>query len=590
MPKEVKNRIGQYRITTIFVLALLMFIILIVRFYTLQITNYAIYRSAAVGNMLNRIDISAPRGIVYDRNGQEIIYNVPCYNVIVYPDLIKRHPDTWQKLADITGASVEALQYTMKRNQYGAYRPAVVLRNIDFKINTIINENIQDLPGAEIVFSPIREYTNDIKSGNLLGYTAQIRRKDMYKYRESGYKLGDIIGYDGVEKQYEYLLRGKRGYRYKLVNASGKPLNDQAYEQINPEPGNALYLTIDCELQAYAESLLVNYNGAAIVMNYENGEILASVSSPTYDPDMFTDGLTQAEWDSIVQDKHIPLFNRMIRGQYPAGSIYKMVAAIAALEKKVITPSTEFECTGVYNLGGRDYKCSHIHGMENLNEAIAHSCNIYFYNLILKLGIDDWSYYAKHMTFGELTGIDLPGELAGICPDREFMDKQYGKRKWWKGMWLNMVIGQGDVLVTPMQVIRYTGILATRGKIVTPHVLKSIHYTHDNTTQKPEYQVKQINEISASTWREIGAGMQNAVQSSWGTGRTANVPGLHMYGKTGTAQNPHGESHGWFLGYSKKTDFPYAVVVFVEHGITGSDIAAPVAGQLLKAYYYMRDK
>jgi len=588
MPHDVKNKMNKYRVVALCVMAFFLFLVIIIRFYSLQIVNYSTYESEAKGNMLNRIDISAPRGIVFDRNGEKLIYNVPCYNIVVYPDIIRQHPNTWEKLSNITNVPIEQLQKSMKRNQYGSYRPAIVLHNINYKINAIINESIQDLPGVEVAFSPIREYSNEILSGNLLGYTAEIRRRDMYKFRNAGYKLGDVIGYDGIEKQYEDLLRGKRGFRYKQVNASGKPLNDQAYEQINPIPGNALYLTIDQDLQARAESLLVDYNGAAIMMNYENGEIVACVSSPSYDSDIFTEGLTQTEWDSIVQDKRIPLFNRAIRGQYPPGSIYKMVTAIAGLEKGIITPETEFECTGVFDMGGRSFKCSHVHGIEDLNEAIAHSCNVYFYNVILKLGVDDWSSYAKKMKFGELTGIDLPGELPGICPDRTFLDEHYGRRKWWKGMWLNMVIGQGDVLVTPLQALRYTGILATHGKAVTPHLLQSIQYTADNTIENPSYPVSYVSDISASTWKEIDRGMMNAVQSSWGTGRTANVPGLNMYGKTGTAQNPHGKPHGWFIGYSKLKDFPFAVVVFIEHGISGADIAAPVAGQLLKYYYYMR--
>ncbi|MFO7841329.1 MAG: penicillin-binding protein 2 [Fidelibacterota bacterium] len=588
MKRETKNLTSKYRIITIIAVSLLIFAVLIARFFNLQIINYSVYRTEALGNMLNRIDIAAPRGLVYDRNGKKIIYNVPCYNLVVYPHIIKQNPETWKKLETVTGVPVETLMKNMKKNQYGAYRQAVVLHNIDFKTNTGINEDIRNFPGAEVVFSPIREYCDDIKSGNILGYTAQIRRGDIYKYRQRGYKLGDYIGFDGIEKQYEHLLKGERGYRYKQVNAIGKSISDQAYEQINPVPGNALYLTIDLDLQAHAESLLLDHNGAAILMNYENGEIMAAVSSPSYDPDIFTEGLTQTEWDSIMQDKRIPLFNRLIRGQYPAGSVYKMIAAIAALEKNVITPSTEYECTGSYRLGNRDYKCTHAHGVEDLNEAIAHSCNVYFYHIILDLGIDVWSDYAKKMGFGQATGIDLPKELAGLSPDREFLDERYGKRKWWKGMWLNMVIGQGDVLVTPMQIISYTATLATHGKIVTPHFLRSVHYTDERSEETVEYPVKHISDISEKTWKEIESGMRNAVQSSRGTGRTGNVSGLDMCGKTGTAQNPHGQEHSWFLGYSRKKGFPYAVVAFVEQGGTGSETAAPIAGQLLKAYYHMR--
>ncbi|MDD3716591.1 MAG: penicillin-binding protein 2 [Candidatus Marinimicrobia bacterium] len=588
MFKEPQNHINKYRLLAISTVAVLLFCILIIRFFDLQIIQHAVFKSQAMGNMLNRTDISAPRGLVYDRDGRKLIYNIPSYNLVVYPDLIRQHPETWQKLANMCGIPVASLQENMKRSQIGAYRPAVVLRNINFKINTCINENILDLPGAEVAFDPVREYLNEIKSGNILGYTAPIRPQDYYLYRQQGYKPGDFVGYDGIEKQYEHLLKGERGYRYKQVNAVGKPLNDQAYEQINPKPGDALYLTIDSRLQAEAEVLMQKYNGAAVLMNYENGEILAAVSSPGYDPDLFNEGLTQAQWDSVSQDKRIPLFNRMIRGQYPAGSIYKMIAAIAGLEKGVITPETQYECTGIYALGGREYRCSHVHGMENLNEAIAHSCNIYFYNVILELGVDDWCYFQKKLGFGELTGIDLPGELPGIAPDRDFLDRQYGRRKWWKGTWLNMVIGQGDVLITPIQAVRYAAILATRGKVPTPHLLRAVHSTETNSLEYPEYPLRKIDGISDNTWKEIESGMLNAVQSNWGTGRTANVPGLNLFGKTGTAQNPHGEAHAWFVGYSKLKDFPYAVAVFVEHGMGGSDTAAPIAGKLLKAWYYMR--
>lgn len=590
MHNESKTRMIKQRVIALLIISFLLFFILILRFYSLQIVNYSTYRSEAVLNMLNRIDISAPRGIVYDRNGQKLIYNVPCYNIVVFPDIMKQHQETWEKLSEITEVPIEALQKEMRRNQYGSYRPAIVLRNIDVKTNAVINENIQNLPGAEVSFDPIRKYSDKILSGNLLGYTAEIKRRDLYKYRDEGYKLGDIIGYDGIEKQYEYLLRGIKGYRYKQVDATGKPLNDKAYDQMNPIPGSALYLTVDQELQAYAESLLVDYNGSAIVMNYENGEILASISSPSYDPEIFTRGLTQTQWDSIVQDKRIPLFNRTTRGQYPPGSIYKMVAAIAGLEKGTINSKTEFECNGVYNIGGREFKCSHVHGMENLNEAIAHSCNIYFYNLILELGIDDWSFYAKELMMGELTGVDLPGELPGINPDRNFLDQRYGKRKWWQGIWLNMVIGQGDVLMTPMQAIRYTGILATRGKIVQPHFLAQYQKQDETESTIKEYPVSYTQDISASTWKEIEKGMYNAVQGPRGTAITANVPGLNIYGKTGSAQNPHGEAHAWFIGFSKLKDFPYAIVVFIEHGYSGAGAAAPIAGKLLKAYYYMRNK
>ena len=346
-------------------------------------------------------------------------------------------------------------------------------------------------------------------------------------------------------------------------------------------------MTIDLGLQQYAEELLSGKKGVIVAMDALNGEIFSLVSKPDYSPNLFSGIVRSDIWNSLRNDPDKPLYNRVTQGTYSPGSTFKMVAALASLEENILDPKTRYRCRGSYKLGRRDFKCWKLggHGRMNLYDAIVNSCNVYFYSLIRKMDIDIWAEYARKFRFGELTTIDLYGESQGIVPDKAFMDEKYGVRGWTEGNKLNLVIGQGDLLVTPIQMVRFAGTLATNGKLSVPHLgLKYFDRGNDRFHYFNQSNVDSIDDISASSWEFIRKAMYDVVNSRTGTGRAAKVRGLDVYGKTGTAQNPHGDSHSWFIGFAKKNEQVIAITILVEHGGSGGGEAAMIASKMFRYY------
>jgi penicillin-binding protein 2 len=348
--------------------------------------------------------------------------------------------------------------------------------------------------------------------------------------------------------------------------------------------GDDLYLTIDIQLQEYVEGLLEEKKGAIVVMNPQNGEILAITSKPDYDPNIFSGIISNVKWDQLSNDPAQPLYHRASQGLYPPGSTYKIVAEIAALEEKVITPDWIVNCPGYYRLGKRIFKCWAIHGKVNIYSAIEQSCNVYFFTLILKLGIDRWSKYVNIFRFGEYSQIDIPEESVGVAPNRTYMDIKYAREGWTEGNLLNMVVGQGDVLVTPIQMAVFTSLLATHGKWVEPHIGYATRREGSSVPQLLNFMSDSIIAISQETWSIIDSSLSRVIFGKRGTGRLAKVKGLSLYGKTGTAQNPHGEDHAWFIGFSRNSKRPLAIVILIENGGSGSTAAAPLAGKIWRFY------
>jgi len=388
----------------------------------------------------------------------------------------------------------------------------------------------------------------------VLGYLREIDKEDLRAIKDYGYRSGDLIGWKGVEREYENILRGKRGFDYVQVNVFGQEVGKVRDERsVKARFGNDLYLTIDIGLQEYTEQLLRDKKGAVIVMDAESGEILTMVSKPDYSPSLFSGIIKSDVWNELLNDPDRPLYNRVTQGTYPPGS------------------------------GRRDFKCWKLsgHGRMNLYDAVVNSCNIYFYSLIRKMDLNLWAEYARKFHFGELTGIDLYGESRGTVPDESFLDEKYGKGGWSEGNKLNLVIGQGDLLVTPLQMVRFAGALATHGKLTTPHL--GLKYMDRETNRFRRFIMSpadSVEGISASTWEFVEKAMYDVVNSKTGTGRAARVRGLDVYGKTGTAQNPHGESHSWFVGYSKDDERTLAITVLIEHGGSGGGEAATTARRI----------
>ena len=561
-----------------------LFLILGFRLYQLQVVDYNRLAGIAEANRIRVVSQVAPRGIIYDRSGQIIVDNKSQYNVNLIPFEVANNDSIYSLLSDILNIPESEIHRRVKKNWRGRFLPLRIAEDIDFETLTELEERRLELPGIMYSLEPIRSFPSPANLSHVLGYLREIDSDDLKMIKDYGYRPGDLIGWKGVEREYESILRGNRGFDYVQVNVYGQEVGKvQDRHSVESQFGNDLHLTIDIGLQAYTEQLLEEKKGAVVVMDAETGEILSIVSKPDYSPGLFSGIVKPDVWNGLLNDSDRPLYNRVSQGTYPPGSIFKIISVVASLEDNILDPETTVRCRGVYRLGRRDFKCWKLsgHGRMNLFEAVVNSCNVYFYSLIRKMDLNLWAAYARKFRFGELTMVDLYGESEGVVPDESFLDEKYGNGSWTEGNKLNLVIGQGDLLVTPLQVVRFAGALATHGKLKTPHLGLKYRERATNRFQQLTYSsADSIQDVSASSWEFIEKAMYDVVNSKTGTGRAARVRGLNVYGKTGTAQNPHGESHSWFVGYSKDGHRVLAITVLIEHGGSGGGEAAVTARQI----------
>ena len=552
------------------------FTILFFRFYHLQIYQHSKYEEKAGNNSVRKISIHAPRGIIYDRNGIPIVDNRQIYDLAVIPFDVTSQFD-YQMVSKQTGVSSSELQEKIEtgKKSFNRFRPIPIKRHIDFQTRSLLEENKLSLPGTIFSEFPARTYPDKAKLTHVLGYLRVVTDMTASMSNQGlEYKLGDVFGFSGIERIYESILRGIDGTEFRLVDIYGI---DHGVYQDNPGkkpiPGEALHLSIDSKLQSLIEDLFSGKKGAAICMMPTSGEVLAFVSAPDYDLNSFAGPVPIELWERWNADPEKPLINRGIQGLYPPGSTFKLLAAALAKEEGVVDKSWTVNCNGVYTLGDRDFHCWNDagHGTVNMDKAISQSCNIYFYQLIQKLSYKNWTEMAEKFKFGFSSGIDLLGEKRGLVPERSYMNRKYGKWGWATGNLLTFVIGQGDVLVTPIQVAQMMNIIATRGNTKTPHLLLGSPAEKISVSLKP------------LTWDFLQQSTWDVVNHKEGTGKAAKVIGSEVHGKTGTAQNPHGEDHSWFAGYLVKDNIPIlSLVVLVEHGGRGSVEAAIISHKIFK--------
>lgn len=553
-----------------FLLFIVLFAIL-VRFYYLQIYQYKKYDYQAGLNSIRKINQNAPRGIIYDRLGLPLVDNRPIYDIALIPFDITSDFN-YKIISKELSISVEKIKNIVKKNKtsFNRFRPQILKRHVNFQTRSKLEEFKLELPGVFFKEFPARMYPNSARLTHVLGYLRTI--KDYFPENELNYKVGDVYGFSGIERVYEQSLRGRDGTKYHLIDIYGI---DHGINEKNPGfpsiPGKALNLTINSELQSFIEGLFNEKTGSVICMNPLNGEVLAYLSSPDYDLNSFVGPVPIEIWDSWNQDANRPLLNRVIQGLYPPGSTMKIIGAALALEDNIVDPYWEIKCNGEYKFGDRIFHCWNENGHNNVNmkKAIKESCNIYFYHLMQKLSFKDWAEMAIDFGFGSKTNLDLYGEKNGLIPNREYMNKKYGKYGWAKGNLLTFIIGQGDILVTPLQVVQMMNLIAGGGFSFEPklNVKKS--------SKKIEVSLRSqtLDFLEDSLWE--------VVNGTNGTGNLANVEGGKVYGKTGTAQNPHGEDHSWFAGYieiNKQTLVTLAVLV--EHGGNGSVEAASISNKI----------
>ena len=568
------------RRNTAFSVVILLFLILFVKLYTLMIHSYEEFRNKADYNRIRPVITYAPRGNIYDRNGNVLAANSSVYTISVIRDELT---DTENELSQVSGylnIPVKTLKKNMKKYGRGRFLPSRIARDVKVETLSLIEEHKNELPGVIYSTLPVRYYPmqDSIRASHVLGYLREIGPSELSRKDGRGYVGGDFIGASGLEYFYESHLIGDKGHYYQQVDALGREVGEVSdREPIPAIPGNDLYLTIESKLQADVEQTLEGLKASSVVLNALTGEVLAMVSKPDFRLSDFAGFMEDEEWQRFQNSREDLLLNRAITGRYPPGSAMKLVTAIAGLEEKLTNLDWTVECTGSYHYGDRVFRCwkEEGHGKVNISKAVKESCNIYFYQLIQRMDIDIWYKYANLFGFGSKTGIDLPQEKSGIAPNRKFMNRKYGKRGWTSGTLLNISIGQGDLLVTPLQMSRFAAILATKGKNIAPWL-----------ASRPNAQAKKIS-FKKSTWDLIHEMMFNVVNTPGGTAYSSRIAStsIEFYGKTGTAQNPRGEAHAWFIGFATKGSQTISISVIVENGGTGGSVAAPVASKIVQNYF-----
>lgn len=569
-------------------IAIGLFIILVARLAYLQIFSWDTYYRESERNRVRDVVIEAPRGLLLDRNGEIMVDNRPAYSVSVIPYEFLESRSATSLLASILNESSVELVKAVRKEKIGNFSAVKVKRHIDFSVLSSIEEYRLDLPGVFYAVDSKRYYPAGIRAPHLFGYLSEITRDELSQVEDREYRMGDLIGKNGIEIIYEPYLRGQSGVKYIEVDVLGREVRElPELAGSSPQSGKNLYMTIDADVQRYLEKAMEGKRGAAVVLDPSNGEVLAIMSKPDYDPEIFSNPLTPEIWSALINNEEHPLYNRACQSLYPPGSIYKLVLAAAGLETGLIDLEETVTCYGSYRLGRRQFKCwkEKGHGEVNLLDAIQQSCNVYFYKKGLDVGLANWSKFSRFFRFGSKTGIDLPNEGSGLVPDAVYFDAKYGVKKWTRGLTLNLAVGQGELLTTPLQMAYFAMIVGNEGTAFRPHLVRKIEDPNTGESIEPGRERRQIVGISKSTYRTIKQGMYLVVNGPHGTGRASWVRGLNVCGKTGTAQNPHGNSHAWFIGFAPKDNPKIAFCVMVENGGGGGAVAAPIARGILTTYF-----
>ncbi len=574
----------QRRLNWLYPPIVLVFVLLGVRLWWLQILHGSEYERLAEQNRVRSIEIVAPRGPILDRYHVPLVDNRPSMNIILYRELTKDMAATTAFVSEKLGISDEDLAAQLRRNRRaGAYQPIVIKEDVGIEDVSVVEAFKRDHPEIQLGPEPRRLYRFGNLAAHVLGYVGEISEKELNADAFPGVQGGELVGKAGVERIYNQVLTGQNGAREILVDSLGRELGLLAEK--DAVIGGDLQLTLDCDLQSQAEGLLMGNVGSIIMMDPRNGEILAMAATPSFNPNSFTPRISPAEWNALTNDPDRPLQNRAVQNAYPPGSIFKLVVAEAGLDEGFVDDGTHVICQGAaifYNSVRHCWKATG-HGYMDLQSAIKNSCNVFFYTLGQRVGIENISKHAKALGFGQKTGVDLPNESLGVVPPGP---------KWFAGETISVAIGQGPISATPLQVLRAVSAIATGGKLVTPHVLMKAEGMADHGNW-PELQLP----IQPESARKIRAGMWDSV-NSYGTGAAAALPGLDICGKTGTVQIISAqtkkeiskdlqdfENHAWFAGFASRDNPEVAVVVFLEHGGGGGAAAAPMAKEMFRAYY-----
>jgi penicillin-binding protein 2 len=575
------------------------FLIILSRLWFLQFIDVGRLREMSENNRLRFIPVAASRGVLLDRNGKIIVNNTPSFSLAVVPNEVKNKDYLLENLSKILKIDKGELLARWERAKGRAkYFPIVLVSGLTRDQVEYFEENALRLSGLEIEVKPVREYPEGVLASHLLGYIAEVSEKELELPDYSEFNSGDYIGKNGIERSYEKYLHGEDGGKQIEVDARGRFL--RIMNETLPVPGQSLVLTIDLELQKATEKALGDKAAAAVVMDVNSGEILSFASSPGFDPALFTSRLSPEQWKSYLDDIRHPLENKAVRGQYPPGSTFKIITALAGLSEGLIDENTTVNCTGEYKLGNGTFHCWNRkgHGKVNLKDALRESCDVYFYALGEKLGVDRIALFARKFGLGEPTGIGIDGEKSGFVPTAEWKEKKTGI-KWYRGETLPVSIGQGYLTTTPVQLAAMTAGLATDGKIYRPFIVKKILDHEGKTAKEFSPEIMKSVELKPEHFRLVKEGLLAVVNEPHGTGAGARLYEVKVAGKTGSSQVVKMSDskkavaykyrdHALFVAFAPFDKPEIAISVVVEHGEHGGGAAAPVAGQILRKYFELK--
>lgn len=574
------------------------FAFLLLRLFYLQIIEGENYRRLSENNCIRLQSIDPPRGLIFDRNGTLMVDNRPSYDLSIVAKDAKPLDKTLQNLSRYTHIPLESLQGEIDKNRNQPSFKSVMLKpDIGRDMLAVLEAKRFDLPGTVLDVHLRRLYVQNRSCAHTLGYVGEINGDELKSDKYEGYKRGDLIGKSGIEKSFEPYLRGERGGRQIEVNVAGQLV--RVLNTVDAVPGNNVYLTIDEDLQKRAEDLLGNASGSVVAMDPNTGQVLVMASSPSYDPNMFVDGFSYEQWEAFVKDPNHPLQNKSIQAEYPPASTYKIVTSMAGLEEGAIDERTTLVCSGAYRYGERDYRCWRRggHGSISVVRAIAESCDVFFYQVGLRLGVDRLASYAKGAGLGAPTGIQIDQESGGLIPTAAWKKRRFGV-PWQGGETLSISIGQGYNLVTPLQLAGMISSVANGGTRYRPLIVRKIVSAAGETVQEFQPESRGHLPVGPKNLDIIRKGLWEVVNGKSGTARAAHLEGIDVCGKTGTAQvfsrktESENESrrarqlksHAWFVAYAPAVNPKIAVAVLIEHGEHGGSAAAPIAREVIRAY------
>jgi len=567
--------------------------VLLIRLWDLQIMRGSEMRKLSEQNRIRVKKIVAPRGIIYDRTGKVLADTRPSFNIYLTPEDIRDFSQTVDGLARLLACDREEIIEKMKAaSGMPPSFPIKIKSDIPMDEVARVEAHRVYIPGVSIQIEPKRNYPYAAAFAHVIGYVSEIsdeELKDKKKYKD--YSPGDYIGKYGLERSYENDLRGVDGEKRVEVDAIGREV--RTLDVVDHIPGHSLHLNLDLELQLAADKALETRKGAAVALNPKTGGALVVASRPGFDPNLFASGISKQDWQKIALDKAHPLQNRAIQGGYPPGSTFKILTAMRALELGIINERTTFTCGGGFAYGNRVFKCwkKGGHGSVSVHRAIVESCDVFFYNVGLRLGVDRIHEFGTIVGLGRVTGIDLPNEQKGLLPSTEWKRKRYNQ-PWYEGETVSVAIGQGAVWLTPVQLAQLSSFVANDGKNFKPQIVNRIVSTEGKTVRTFEPVVNADVKFKPGVLKIVRDGMRGVVNEPGGTAGASRVQNVLMCGKTGTAQAGSDKvrlgDHAWFIAYAPAEDASIAMAILVEHGLHGSSAAAPIAKGITETLFKVK--